>query len=249
MQIICKHSFTENVQSRASALYKRDGRRTGQHSTGRTETGGNPILPHFVVELLENKVGGIVFLAHVTELHMFPDGFAGMYGQKFGCHMIGQVTGVGEDPFFEIQWIRPFQKTLLIVIRLQDKVVGFEQERHRFVVDTTHIGRNDHRGHTIRNAVADNVGGVMADRKGRNPESGHFFGRTLGHFPPALVQFLRYFITAVHAVEHLGGGENRDMVHLAQRTYGGDVVEMIVCKENRMDLRQIHAYVLQILSD
>ena len=136
-------------------------------------------------------------------------------------------------------WILSFGKHFHIVICFQYHIICLLQMKCNFGIYITHIGGKGKSFFFIFNGIAHTVGGIVRYVKSRyleitNQQSFIFFDIFF-----TAEEFFGYAITPLNSFVNLAGGINRNMMLFSNCAHCFDVIGMIVCHKNSLNVLEI----------
>lgn len=161
-------------------------------------------------------------------------------GQELGCMVVAEMTEVRADALFERVGVRAVFEHHLVVVSLDNEVVGFGDVLCRFLTDIAEVSCEDEFLAVVGESEAYAVGGVV--RYGESLDVEVLDRNVLAFFVEmaAVVDFLSDAVVAVDAVAHLLGHVNWDMEHFAEDSDRFDVVCMVVSDEEAPDIAEFY---------
>lgn len=188
---------------------------------------------------LASQLGMVVLFAQMAEPYV-TQFLRSVLSQKGTTLMIAKMSTSATDTPFEIGRIRTARKHLLVVVALQDKVVGGMYHLLKSRSNLSGICDEAERDVLSLDTVAHTVATVMKHLKGSHGEVAQHDGHHLMQRAcMALGEFACHTIVAVDAQKNLRGGIDRDIEIVGQITYGLNMVGMVVRDEHA--IQHVHA--------
>ena len=161
--------------------------------------------------------------------------------------VVALMTARTKDSLLEVSRVRAVEQHMLVMIRLDHKVVRRTDIRLHLVVHRTAVGHQHKSLIHIIDAVPQTIGGVML-----NMESVDLHAEQIPFFaflkiPAARSELLADSVIAVYTLVDLGGGVNRNLHPLTQGTYRTDMIRMIVRDQDTHDIGEIEIHLAQVL--
>lgn len=167
--------------------------------------------------------------------------------QQFTTHIIRLVSAGREDSLLEIGRIRTIEQHVLVVIRLNHQVISRSDILLHLIVHRPAIGHEYKALTIIIDAVTEAVSRVMLNTKSID---GHF--EQLPFLPFLEItttgtQFLPYAIVTINTGMDLGGSVYRQFNPFTQRTYGTNMIGMVVGNQHTHNILKIQVHLTQTL--
>ena len=166
---------------------------------------------------------------------------------EFTADVIGLVSRRAEDALFEVGGVRTVEEHVLVVVGLDDKVVGRADIRLHLFVDGAAVG-HEHETLTLEvDAVPEAVGGVMLDMEGVDLHTKQFPLHSFLEIASAGTQLLAHAVVAVDTLVDESRRVDRQVNAFAECAYRADMIGMIVRDEHTHDILKIEPHVAQTL--
>lgn len=166
---------------------------------------------------------------------------------EFSADIVGLVSARTEDSLFEIGRIRTIKEHMLVMIRLNDKVVGRSDIGFHLFVHRSAIG---HEYETLTkevNAVSETIGRVVLYTKRIDLHSEELPLYSFLEIAPAGAQFLTHTVVAVDTLVDEGRRVYRQVNAFAECAYRADMISVIVRDEHTHNILKIEPHVAQTL--
>ena len=161
--------------------------------------------------------------------------------------VVALMTARTKDSLLEVSRVRAVEQHMLVMIRLDHKVVRRTDIRLHLVVHRTAVGHQHKSLFHIVDAVPQTIGGVMLNMESvdLHAEQIPFFASL--EIPAARSELLADSIVAVYTLVDLGGGVDRYLHPLSQCTYRTDMIRMVVRDQDTHDIGEIEIHLAQVL--
>ncbi len=161
--------------------------------------------------------------------------------------VVALMTARTKDSLLEVSRVRAVEQHMLVMVRLNHKVVRRTDIRLHLVVHRTAVGHQHKTLIHIINAVPQTIGGVMLNVEGVDLHAKQIPFLPSLEIPAARSELLADSIVAVYTLVDLGGGVNRNLHPLSQCTYRADMIRMIVRDQDTHDIGEIEIHLAQVL--
>lgn len=167
--------------------------------------------------------------------------------QQFATHIIRLVSAGREDSLLEIGRIRTIEQHVLVVIRLNHQVISRSDILLHLIVHRPAIG-HEHKALTIIiDAVTEAVSRVMLNTKSIDGHSEQLPFLPFLEITTTGTQFLPYAIVTINTGMDLGGSVYRQFNPFTQRTYGTNMIGMVVGNQHTHNILKIQVHLTQTL--
>ena len=167
--------------------------------------------------------------------------------QERATGVVALMTARTKDSFLEVSGVRTVEQHMLVMVRLDHKVVCRTDIRLHLVVHRTAVGHQHKSLIHIIDAVAQTIGGVMLNVESVDLHVEQIPFLAFLEIPAARSELLADSVVAVYTLVDLGGGVNRNLHPLTQGTYRTDMIRMIVRDQNTHDIGEIEIHLAQVL--
>ena len=167
--------------------------------------------------------------------------------QQFATHIIRLVSAGREDSLLEIGRIRTIEQHVLVVIRLNHQVISRSDILLHLIVHRPAIGHEYKALTIIIDAVTEAVSRVMLNTKSIDGHSEQLPFLPFLEITTTGAQFLPYAIVTINTGMDLGGSVDRQFNPFTQRTYGADMIGMVVRNEHTHYILEIEVHLPQTL--
>ena len=185
-----------------------------------------------------SQLGVVVLLRQVAEKHIAQP-LMKIVCQHTGTSLVALMPARGENTLLQIGRVRTFKQHLLVVIGLDDKVVGCADSLFDLVVRRATIGDEHEAFPHIIDGIAQAIGGVVRDSEGVDPHTKEFERLTFFEETACGLEFERDAIVAVDAGVDGCSGVDGDMDMLSKPSDGADMVGMVVRDEDSHDVGEV----------
>ena len=166
---------------------------------------------------------------------------------EFSAYIVGLMSSRREDSLFEVSGIRTVEEHMLVVVRLDDEMVGRSDIRLHLFVDRSAVG-HEHKALTVEvDAISETIGRVVLNTKGIDLHTEQFPLHSFLEIAPAGAQFLADTVVAVDTFVNECRGVYRQMNAFAECAYRADMIGVIVRDEHTHDILKIEPHVAQTL--
>ena len=159
--------------------------------------------------------------------------------------VVALMTARTKDSLLKVSRVRTVEQHMLVMVRLDHKVVRRTDIRLHLVVHRTAVGHQHKTLIHIIDAVPQTIGGVMLNVEGVDLHAEQIPFLAFLEIPPAGSQFLPDTIVAVDSVVYLRGRVYRQMNAFAQRTHSTYMIRVVVGHQYAHDIREIQAHLAQ----
>ena len=167
--------------------------------------------------------------------------------QQFTTHIIRLVSAGREDSLLEIGRIRTIEQHVLVVIRLNHQVISRSDILLHLIVHRPAIG-HEHKALTIIiDAVTEAVSRVMLNTESIDGHSEQLPFLPFLEITTTGTQFLPYAIVTINTGMDLGGSVYRQFNPFTQRTYGTNMIGMVVGNQHTHNILKIQVHLTQTL--
>lgn len=167
--------------------------------------------------------------------------------QQFATHIIRLMSAGREDSLLEIGRIRTIEQHVLVVIRLNHQVISRSDILLHLIVHRPAIGHEYKALTIIIDAVTEAVSRVMLNTKSIDGHSEQLPFLPFLEITTTGTQFLPYAIVTINTGMDLGGSVDRQFNPFTQRTYGADMIGMVVRNEHTHYILEIEVHLPQTL--
>jgi len=162
--------------------------------------------------------------------------------------MIAEMAGITENSFLQIVWITTTLQHFMVVVGLHDGNIGFSDVVSKRIVYETQVGGHQDAMLPVTDEKACIVGTVVRNRERKDFEFTDFEFHIVFQVFSAGNQLLCHAVTMIHPVVRLGCCIDRNVVLLAKRSDGFDMVVVVVCDKNAENLAEIYAYLPELFA-
>ena len=159
--------------------------------------------------------------------------------EEFSTGVVTLVTSVGEDAFLEVGGIRTIEEHLLVVVGLDDEVVGCADGFFDLVVRRAAVGDEDETLTHEIDGVAQAIGRVVRDAEGIDLHAKEFEGYAFVEETTGRLEFERDAVVAVDAGMDSGGRVNGEMDMFPEPSDRADMVGVVMRDENPHDVGEV----------
>ena len=167
--------------------------------------------------------------------------------QQFATHIIRLVSAGREDSLLEIGRIRTIEQHVLVVIRLNHQVISRSDILLHLIVHRPAIGHEYKALTIIIDAVTEAVSRVMLNTKSIDGHSEQLPFLPFLEITTTGTQFLPYAIVTINTGMDLGGSVDRQFNPFTQRTYGTNMIGMVVGNQHTHNILKIQVHLTQTL--
>ena len=167
--------------------------------------------------------------------------------QQFATYIIRLMSAGREDSLLEIGRIRTIEQHVLVVIRLNHQVISRSDILLHLIVHRPAIGHEYKALTIIIDAVTEAVSRVMLNTKSIDGHSEQLPFLPFLEITTTGTQFLPYAIVTINTGMDLGGSVDRQFNPFTQRTYGADMIGMVVRNEHTHYILEIEVHLPQTL--
>ena len=167
--------------------------------------------------------------------------------QQFTTHIIRLVSAGREDSLLEIGRIRTIEQHVLVVIRLNHQVISRSDILLHLIVHRPAIGHEYKALTIIIDAVTEAVSRVMLNTKSIDGHSEQLPFLPFLEITTTGTQFLPYAIVTINTGMDLGGSVYRQFNPFTQRTYGTNMIGMVVGNQHTHNILKIQVHLTQTL--
>ena len=167
--------------------------------------------------------------------------------QQFTTHIIRLVSAGREDSLLEIGRIRTIEQHVLVVIRLNHQVIGRSDILLHLIVHRPAIGHEYKALTIIIDAVTEAVSRVMLNTESIDGHSEQLPFLPFLEITTTGTQFLPYAIVTINTGMDLGGSVYRQFNPFTQRTYGTNMIGMVVGNQHTHNILKIQVHLTQTL--
>ena len=167
--------------------------------------------------------------------------------QQFTTHIIRLVSAGREDSLLEIGRIRTIEQHVLVVIRLNHQVISRSDILLHLIVHRPAIGHEYKALTIIIDAVTEAVSRVMLNTESIDGHSEQLPFLPFLEITTTGTQFLPYAIVTINTGMDLGGSVYRQFNPFTQRTYGTNMIGMVVGNQHTHNILKIQVHLTQTL--
>ncbi len=167
--------------------------------------------------------------------------------QERATGVVALMTARTKDSLLEVSRVRAVEQHMLVMIRLDHKVVRRTDIRLHLVVHRTAVGHQHKSLIHIIDAVPQTIGGVVLNVESVDLHAEQIPFLPSLEIPAARSELLADSVVAVYTLVDLGGGVNRNLHPLTQCTYRTDMIRMIVRDQDTHDIGEIEIHLAQVL--
>ncbi len=167
--------------------------------------------------------------------------------QQFTTHIIRLVSAGREDSLLEIGRIRTIEQHVLVVIRLNHQVISRSDILLHLIVHRPAIGHEYKALTIIIDAVTEAVSRVMLNTESIDGHSEQLPFLPFLKISTTGTQFLPYAIVTINTGMDLGGSVYRQFNPFTQRTYGTNMIGMVVGNQHTHNILKIQVHLTQTL--
>ena len=167
--------------------------------------------------------------------------------QQFTTHIIRLVSAGREDSLLEIGRIRTIEQHVLVVIRLNHQVISRSDILLHLIVHRPAIGHEYKALTIIIDAVTEAVSRVMLNTESIDGHSEQLPFLPFLEITTTGTQFLPYAIVTINTGMDLGGSVDRQFNPFTQRTYGTNMIGMVVGNQHTHNILKIQVHLTQTL--
>ena len=167
--------------------------------------------------------------------------------QERATGVVALMTARTKDSLLEVSRVRTIEQHMLVMVRLDHKVVRRTDIRLHLVVHRTAVGHQHKSLIHIIDAVPQTIGGVMLNVESVDLHAEQIPFLASLKIPTARSELFADSIVAVYTLVDLGGGVNRNLHPLTQCTYRAYMIRMIVRDQDTHDIGEIEIHLAQVL--
>ena len=167
--------------------------------------------------------------------------------QQFTTHIIRLVSAGREDSLLEIGRIRTIEQHVLVVIRLNHQVISRSDILLHLIIHRPAIGHEYKALTIIIDAVTEAVSRVMLNTESIDGHSEQLPFLPFLEITTTGTQFLPYAIVTINTGMDLGGSVYRQFNPFTQRTYGTNMIGMVVGNQHTHNILKIQVHLTQTL--
>ena len=190
---------------------------------------------------VEGDLGVVVLEREVAQPHVAQLGVP-VPLQQFAAHIVRLVSAGAEDTLLEVSGIRAVEQHVLVVVGLDDEVVGRTDIRFHLGVDGSAVGHEHKTLPEVIDAVTEAVGRVVLDAEGVDAHAEQFPLFPFVEITPAGSQFLAHTVVPVDTLVDGCGGVDRQADAFAEGAYSTDMVGVVVGDEHTHDVLEVKAH-------
>ena len=194
----------------------------------------------------EGQLGVVVLLREVAEEDVAQP-VVEVLGKHASASDVALVAARREDSLLEVGGVRAVKEHLLVVVGLDDDVVGGPYGLRHHGVRLAAVGGNHELLAESADDVAEAVGGVVADAESIELHSRILEGDTFLEEASGRAQFFPHAVVAVNPLMDGGSSVDRQVHALAEGANSAYVVGMVVRDEHTADIAEVHAHLAQVL--